>query len=52
MVLRTPAAYLEFVERHRRLGFTDLSTVMPAPEDLRVLRHVAAEVLPALRAAG
>lgn len=51
-VLRSPAAYLEFVERHRRLGFTDLSTVMPAPADLPVLRHVAAELLPALRAIG
>ena len=40
-----------FVIRHRRLGFTDFSTVMPAPGDEKILRTVASEVIPEIRAA-
>ena len=43
-------AYLEFVRHHHRLGFTDFSTVAPAPEDGPVLRAIATEVIPELRA--
>jgi alkanesulfonate monooxygenase SsuD/methylene tetrahydromethanopterin reductase-like flavin-dependent oxidoreductase (luciferase family) len=50
-VLRSEATYLAFVRHHRAIGFTDFSTVMPDPSDLPVLRHVAADVIPALRAA-
>jgi alkanesulfonate monooxygenase SsuD/methylene tetrahydromethanopterin reductase-like flavin-dependent oxidoreductase (luciferase family) len=48
--LRSTDAYLDFVRRHHRLGFTDFSTVAPAPEDEPVLRAIAAEVIPELRA--
>ena len=48
--LRTEDSYLDFVNRHRRLGFTDFSTVMPAVADLPVLRRVAENVIPDLRA--
>jgi alkanesulfonate monooxygenase SsuD/methylene tetrahydromethanopterin reductase-like flavin-dependent oxidoreductase (luciferase family) len=48
--LRSTDAYLDFVRRHHRLGFTDFSTVLPAPEDEVVLRSVATEVIPELRA--
>ena len=50
-VLHSEDAYVEFVERHARLGFTDFTTVLPAPEDAAVLRRVAEEVIPGLRAA-
>ena len=43
-------AYLEFVDRHRRLGFTDFTTVLPKAGDEAILRAVAAEVIPAIRA--
>ena len=48
--LRSTDAYLDFVRRHHRLGFTDFATVAPAPEDEPVLRVIAAEVIPELRA--
>jgi F420-dependent oxidoreductase-like protein len=48
---RSEDAYLDFVGRHRRLGFTDFSTVMPARANLPILRRVAEEVIPELRAA-
>ena len=48
--LRSTDAYLDFVRRHHRLGFTDLSTVAPAPADMAVLRSIAADVIPGLRA--
>ena len=44
------AAYLDFVRRHHRLGFTDFSTVLPAREDEPVLRTIATEVIPEIRA--
>ena len=49
-VLRSTSAYLEFVRRHHRLGFTDFSTVLPEPGDEAVLRAVATEVIPEIRA--
>jgi alkanesulfonate monooxygenase SsuD/methylene tetrahydromethanopterin reductase-like flavin-dependent oxidoreductase (luciferase family) len=49
-MLASEATYLDFVERHQRLGFTDFSTVLPAPGNERVLRHVAEEIIPGLRA--
>jgi alkanesulfonate monooxygenase SsuD/methylene tetrahydromethanopterin reductase-like flavin-dependent oxidoreductase (luciferase family) len=49
-VLRSVDAYVEFVRRHRRLGFTDFTTVLPAPGDEAVLRSVAEEVIPGMRA--
>ena len=49
-VLRSTDAYLEFVRRHRALGFTDFTTVRPDPEDRDVLRAVALDFIPAIRA--
>lgn len=43
-------AYLDFVRRHRAMGFTDFTTVRPRQADAGVLRTVALEVIPALRA--
>ena len=48
--LRSVDAYLDFVRRHRRLGFTDFSTVRPEPAHTEVLRRVATEIIPELRA--
>jgi alkanesulfonate monooxygenase SsuD/methylene tetrahydromethanopterin reductase-like flavin-dependent oxidoreductase (luciferase family) len=47
--LQSVDAYLDFVRRHRRLGFTDFSTVRPEPADEGVLRRVATEIIPELR---
>jgi alkanesulfonate monooxygenase SsuD/methylene tetrahydromethanopterin reductase-like flavin-dependent oxidoreductase (luciferase family) len=48
--LRTVDAYVDFVRRHHALGFTDFSTVAPAPEDEGTLRRIATDVIPELRA--
>jgi alkanesulfonate monooxygenase SsuD/methylene tetrahydromethanopterin reductase-like flavin-dependent oxidoreductase (luciferase family) len=48
-VLRSPDAYIDFVRRHHAMGFTDFTTVLPAPEHAAVLRTVALEVIPAIR---
>jgi alkanesulfonate monooxygenase SsuD/methylene tetrahydromethanopterin reductase-like flavin-dependent oxidoreductase (luciferase family) len=48
--LRSPEAYLDFVRRHHRLGFTDFSTVRPAAGDEGVLRAIASDIIPELRA--
>jgi alkanesulfonate monooxygenase SsuD/methylene tetrahydromethanopterin reductase-like flavin-dependent oxidoreductase (luciferase family) len=48
--LRSTDAYLDFVRRHHRLGFTDFSTVRPELGDESVLRTVASEIIPELRA--
>ena len=48
--LRSTDAYLDYVRRHRRLGFTDFATVRPDPADAEVLRRVATEIIPELRA--
>jgi hypothetical protein len=44
-------AYVEFVQRNRAMGFTDFTTVMPAPENAAVLGRVARDVIPDLRRA-
>jgi alkanesulfonate monooxygenase SsuD/methylene tetrahydromethanopterin reductase-like flavin-dependent oxidoreductase (luciferase family) len=44
-------AYRAFVGRHQRLGFTDFTTVMPAPGDESILRAIATEIIPEIRAA-
>jgi alkanesulfonate monooxygenase SsuD/methylene tetrahydromethanopterin reductase-like flavin-dependent oxidoreductase (luciferase family) len=48
--LRSTDAYLDFVRHHHRLGFTDFSTQRPEPGDKDVLRRVATEIIPELRA--
>lgn len=48
--LRSVDAYRAFVGRHQRLGFTDFSTVMAAPGDESILRAVATDVIPEIRA--
>lgn len=48
--LRSVDAYLDYVRRHRRLGFTDFATVRPDQADAEVLRRVAREIIPELRA--
>ena len=42
-------AYTDFVRRHRALGFTDLTTGLPAAAHVDTLREIAGGVLPALR---
>lgn len=49
-VLRSPEAYLDFVRRHRAMGFTDFTTVRPATDHADVLRVIARDVIPELRA--
>jgi alkanesulfonate monooxygenase SsuD/methylene tetrahydromethanopterin reductase-like flavin-dependent oxidoreductase (luciferase family) len=48
--LRSTEAYLDFVRHHHGLGFTDFSTQRPATGDKDVLRRVATEIIPELRA--
>ena len=48
-VWQSEASYLDFVRHHQRIGFTDLTTVLPGADAMPLLRHVATEVLPALR---
>lgn len=45
----SPAAYAEFVERHRSLGFTDLMAGLPAPDRWSTVRKVATSLIPRLR---
>ena len=49
--LSSEATYRDFVARHASLGFTDFSTVGPAPDETAVLRRIAETVIPELRAA-
>ncbi len=49
--LASEDAYLDFVTRHRNLGFTDFSTTMPAPAQLPILRRAAEQIIPGVRAA-
>jgi alkanesulfonate monooxygenase SsuD/methylene tetrahydromethanopterin reductase-like flavin-dependent oxidoreductase (luciferase family) len=49
-VAGSEATFVEFVRRHRALGFTDVSVVPPAPDRLHVLRRIARERIPELRA--
>jgi alkanesulfonate monooxygenase SsuD/methylene tetrahydromethanopterin reductase-like flavin-dependent oxidoreductase (luciferase family) len=48
-VLASTATYVDFVERHRALGFTDFTTVLPAPGNQRILEELAREVIPGMR---
>jgi alkanesulfonate monooxygenase SsuD/methylene tetrahydromethanopterin reductase-like flavin-dependent oxidoreductase (luciferase family) len=43
-------AYEDFVRRHHRLGFTDLTIGLPDGANERVLRDIAGRAIPALRA--
>jgi alkanesulfonate monooxygenase SsuD/methylene tetrahydromethanopterin reductase-like flavin-dependent oxidoreductase (luciferase family) len=49
-VLTSVDAYLDFVRRHRAVGFTDFTTVRPAPGSEAVLERIATEVIPGIRA--
>jgi alkanesulfonate monooxygenase SsuD/methylene tetrahydromethanopterin reductase-like flavin-dependent oxidoreductase (luciferase family) len=49
--LASPAAYLEFFERHRSLGFTDLMTGLPPKERWSTVREIASGLIPRLRGA-
>lgn len=48
----SPAAYADFVERHRSLGFTDLMTALPSHDRWSAVRTVAMSVIPQLRERG
>jgi alkanesulfonate monooxygenase SsuD/methylene tetrahydromethanopterin reductase-like flavin-dependent oxidoreductase (luciferase family) len=47
--LKDEGTYLDFVNRHRALGFTDFSTTMPSAERLPLIRDLAERVIPKLR---
>jgi alkanesulfonate monooxygenase SsuD/methylene tetrahydromethanopterin reductase-like flavin-dependent oxidoreductase (luciferase family) len=47
--LESPAAYVEFFERHRLLGFTDLMTGLPPKGRWSSVREIATSVIPRLR---
>ena len=47
---RSVGAFEEFVRRHRALGFTDFSITRPEPGDENVLREIAQDAIPVLRA--
>jgi alkanesulfonate monooxygenase SsuD/methylene tetrahydromethanopterin reductase-like flavin-dependent oxidoreductase (luciferase family) len=47
--LKDEGTYLDFVNRHRALGFTDFSTTMPSVAQLPLLRDLAERVIPELR---
>ena len=47
--LKDEGTYLDFVNRHRALGFTDFSTTMPSATQLPLLRDLAERVIPELR---
>ena len=49
--LESPAGFLQFVDRHRSLGFTDLMTALPPKESWSTVRKIAATIIPRLRAA-
>jgi alkanesulfonate monooxygenase SsuD/methylene tetrahydromethanopterin reductase-like flavin-dependent oxidoreductase (luciferase family) len=48
----SPAAYADFVDRHRSLGFTDLITALPDPDRWAMVRTVARSLIPELRQRG
>jgi alkanesulfonate monooxygenase SsuD/methylene tetrahydromethanopterin reductase-like flavin-dependent oxidoreductase (luciferase family) len=50
--LASPAAYAEFVDHHRSLGFTDLMTALPGTDTWSAVRAVATSVIPHLREHG
>jgi alkanesulfonate monooxygenase SsuD/methylene tetrahydromethanopterin reductase-like flavin-dependent oxidoreductase (luciferase family) len=45
----SPASYAEFVERHRSLGFTDLTAGLPPKDRWATVRKVATSLIPRLR---
>ncbi|HEY2887885.1 MAG TPA: LLM class flavin-dependent oxidoreductase, partial [Candidatus Limnocylindrales bacterium] len=47
--LKDEGTYLDFVNHHRALGFTDFSTTMPSAERLPLMRDLAERVIPELR---
>jgi alkanesulfonate monooxygenase SsuD/methylene tetrahydromethanopterin reductase-like flavin-dependent oxidoreductase (luciferase family) len=49
-VVRSEAAYAQFVREQRGIGFTDISVVLPHADGIPVLRRIAADVIPELRA--
>ena len=48
--LRSEEAYLDYITRSRAAGFTDFSVAGPQAEDWPMLRRIAEDVLPGLRA--
>jgi alkanesulfonate monooxygenase SsuD/methylene tetrahydromethanopterin reductase-like flavin-dependent oxidoreductase (luciferase family) len=51
-VMASEDAYRGFVDTHVGLGFTDISTVAPARDQMGTFRRIAETVIPAYRAAG
>jgi alkanesulfonate monooxygenase SsuD/methylene tetrahydromethanopterin reductase-like flavin-dependent oxidoreductase (luciferase family) len=49
-VAESEGAFVAFARRHRALGFTDISIVPSGPDFLPVLRRIALERIPELRA--
>ncbi len=49
-VVRSEEAFLGWVNNLRSLGFTDFITGLPGPSHMESVRHIAAELLPELRA--
>jgi hypothetical protein len=47
-----PAAFSQFVDLHRSLGFTDLIAALPPPDRWSVVREIAASLFPRLRSGG
>ncbi|MBA3779670.1 MAG: TIGR03560 family F420-dependent LLM class oxidoreductase [Chloroflexi bacterium] len=48
-VAGSEARFLDFVGRHRALGFTDFSIGLPREDDRPMLRRIAAGLMPSLR---
>lgn len=48
--LQSSAAYRDFVDRHRSLGFTDLTTGLPPKARWSTVREIANNLIPRLRA--
>ncbi|MBA2265787.1 MAG: LLM class flavin-dependent oxidoreductase [Chloroflexi bacterium] len=49
--LENQSAYRDFVARHRSLGFTDLMTALPPAELWPIVRQIATDLIPDIRAA-
>lgn len=49
-VAASETAFVDFARRHRALGFTDISVIPAAPEHAPVLRRIARDRIPELRA--
>ncbi|MCY7418678.1 MAG: LLM class flavin-dependent oxidoreductase [Chloroflexi bacterium] len=48
--LRSEESYVDFIDRSRSAGFTDFSVAGPTADDWPMVRRIAEEVLPGLRA--